>query len=50
VAGVRFKLRNGLVALLDVGGDYFFVRDESYWPFAVTAQAGLGFDVRLSGR
>jgi tetratricopeptide (TPR) repeat protein len=48
VAGLRYTLANGLVALLDVGADYFFVtRDDSYRNFAVTAQAGLGFDVRL---
>lgn len=48
VTGVRFKLPNGLVALLDVGADYFFVtRDDNYRRFALTAQAGLGFDVRL---
>jgi tetratricopeptide (TPR) repeat protein len=48
VTGVRYKLSNGLVALLDVGADYFFVtHDDSYRDYAVTAQAGLGFDVRL---
>lgn len=48
VTGVRYTLANGLVALLDVGGDYFFsTPDDSYRRFAVTAQAGLGFDIRL---
>ncbi|HEX8440692.1 tetratricopeptide repeat protein [Archangium sp.] len=48
VAGLRYTLANGLVALMDVGADYFFlVRDDSYRNYAVTAQAGLGFDVRL---
>ncbi|WNG27653.1 hypothetical protein F0U62_29210 [Cystobacter fuscus] len=50
VTGVRYKLANGLVALLDLGADYLFLTpdDGSYRNFAVTAQAGLGFDVRLS--
>lgn len=48
VTGVRYKLPNGLVVLVDVGADYLFVTgDESYRRFALTAQAGLGFDVRL---
>jgi tetratricopeptide (TPR) repeat protein len=48
VAGLRYTLANGLVAQMDVGADYFFVTpDDSYRKLAVTAQAGLGFDVRL---
>ncbi|MFY0577801.1 tetratricopeptide repeat protein [Cystobacter fuscus] len=50
VTGVRYKWANGLVALLDLGADYLFLTpdDGIYRNFAVTAQAGLGFDVRLS--
>jgi hypothetical protein len=45
--GGRLALPAGLVALLDVGADYFFIGDEAHERFALTAQAGLGFDVRL---
>jgi len=48
VVGGRLTLPAGLVALLDVGADYFFIGDEAHQRFALTAQAGLGFDVRLS--
>jgi tetratricopeptide (TPR) repeat protein len=48
VTGVRYNLSNGLVTLMDVGADYFFVTaDDSYRRIAVTVQVGLGFDVRL---
>lgn len=51
VTGVRYKLSNGLVALLDVSAEYFFVSppNSPYQrsPFDLTFQAGLGFDVRL---
>lgn len=47
VVGGRFPLPAGFVALLDVGADYFFIGDEVHQRLALTAQAGLGFDVRL---
>ena len=49
VAGVRIALPKGFVALLDVGADYFFVTpgDGTYRNLALTAQAGLAFDIRL---
>lgn len=48
VVGGRFVLPAGFVALVDVGADYFFIGDEAHQRFALTAQAGLGFDVRLT--
>jgi tetratricopeptide (TPR) repeat protein len=51
-AGMRYALPSGFVALADVGADYFFLMgDSNHRRFAVTAQAGVGFDVPLpSGR
>jgi hypothetical protein len=45
--GGRLTLPAGFVALLDVGADYFFIGDEAHQRLALTAQVGLGFDVRL---
>jgi hypothetical protein len=47
VLGGRLALPAGFLALLDVGADYFFIGDETHQRFALTAHAGLGFDVRL---
>ena len=47
VVGGRFKLPAGFVAVVDVGADYFFAGRDDRYRFAVTAQAGVGFDVRL---
>ena len=47
VVGGRLALPAGFVALLDVGADYFFIGDVDHQRLALTAQAGLGFDVRL---
>ncbi|WNG37214.1 hypothetical protein F0U61_28720 [Archangium violaceum] len=47
VVGGRLALPAGFVALVDVGADYFLIGDEAYQRFALTAHAGLGFDVRL---
>jgi len=48
VAGLRFSLPKGFVALLDVGLDHLFVTaDESYVENSLTAQAGIGFDLQL---
>jgi tetratricopeptide (TPR) repeat protein len=47
VLGGRFPLRGGFVALLEVGADYFVASREDRYRFAVTAQAGLGLDIRL---
>jgi hypothetical protein len=47
VVGGRFALSRSLVGLVDVGADYFFTGRDDRYRFAVTAQAGLGFDVRL---
>lgn len=50
VVGLRWTLPAGLVALTDVGAEYTFISsDNNSLPFAVTAQAGLGFDLRLPG-
>ena len=39
---------SGRVALAEVSAEYFpLIRDDSYFNVAVTAQAGLGFDIRL---
>jgi tetratricopeptide (TPR) repeat protein len=49
VAGLRLALPKGFVALVDVGVDRFFVTaDDTYRQTAVTAQAGLGFDLQLT--
>jgi tetratricopeptide (TPR) repeat protein len=47
VVGGRFTLAAHLLALVDVGADYFLVSDEAHRRFAVTAQAGLAFDLVL---
>jgi hypothetical protein len=47
IVGGRFALPRGLVGLVDVEGDYFFTSRDDRYRFTVTAQAGLGFDVRL---
>lgn len=47
VIGGRIALPGGLVGLVDLGGDYFFAGRDDRYRFAVTAQAGLGFDLRL---
>lgn len=47
-AGLRYVLPANFVALVDLGADYFFVTgDDLHRHIALTAQAGLGFDVRL---
>ena len=45
VVGGRLLLPAHLVALVDVGADYFLVADESHHRFAFTVQAGLGFNL-----
>jgi tetratricopeptide (TPR) repeat protein len=47
VVGARFMLPKGFVALAEVGADYFFIGREDRLPWALTAQVGLAFDVRL---
>jgi hypothetical protein len=47
VVGGRVSLPGGLVGLVEVAGDYFFGGRDDLYRFAVTAQAGLGFDLRL---
>jgi tetratricopeptide (TPR) repeat protein len=47
VLGGRLALPAGLVAVVDVGADYFFISRDDRKRFAVTAQAGLGFDLHL---
>lgn len=48
VAGLRVSLPRGFVALVDVGVERFFVTaDDTYRDLALTAQAGLGFDLQL---
>ncbi|HEX8697495.1 MAG TPA: tetratricopeptide repeat protein [Myxococcaceae bacterium] len=47
VVGGRIKLPAGFVAVVDVGADYFFAGRDDRYRFAVTAQAGVGFDFRL---
>jgi hypothetical protein len=47
VVGGRFLLPAQLVALVEVGADYFLVADEAHHRFAFTVQAGLGFDLSL---
>ncbi len=45
VLGGRLLLPAHLEALVDVGGDYFLGADEAHNSFALTVQAGLGFDL-----
>ncbi|MFL5346515.1 MAG: tetratricopeptide repeat protein [Hyalangium sp.] len=47
VVGARIALPGSWVGLVDLGGDYFFAGRDDRYRFAVTAQAGLGFDLRL---
>jgi hypothetical protein len=47
VVGGRIALPAGLVGVVDLGADYFFAGQDDRFRFALTAQAGLGFDVRL---
>ncbi|MFP2933036.1 hypothetical protein ACLESO_49385 [Pyxidicoccus sp. 3LG] len=45
VVGARFALGSSLTGLVDVGAEYFKVSDAGYRSFALTASAGLGFDL-----
>jgi hypothetical protein len=45
VVGGRFLLPAHLVAVVDVGADYFLVADAFHHRFAFTVQAGLGFNL-----
>jgi tetratricopeptide (TPR) repeat protein len=47
VLGGRLALPAGLVGVVDVGAEYFFISRDDRKRFAVTAQAGLGFDLHL---
>jgi len=47
VLGGRLALPAGLVGVVDVAADYFFISREDRHRFAVTLQAGLGFDLYL---
>ena len=47
VLGGRLALPAGLVGVVDVGADYFFISRDDRHRFALTAQAGLGFDLHL---
>jgi hypothetical protein len=47
VLGGRLGLPAGLVGVVEVGADYFFISRDDRNRFAFTAQAGLGFDLRL---
>jgi hypothetical protein len=47
VVGGRIALPAGLVGVVDLGADYFFTRRNDRNRFAVTVQAGLGFDLQL---
>lgn len=47
VLGGRLALPAGLVGVVDLGADYFFISRDDRKRFAVTAQAGLGFDLPL---
>ncbi|HYH99352.1 tetratricopeptide repeat protein [Hyalangium sp.] len=47
VLGGRLALPAGLVGVVDVGADYFFISRADRHRFAVTVQAGLGFDLHL---
>jgi tetratricopeptide (TPR) repeat protein len=45
VVGARFGLGPSFTALVDVGAELFKVSDENYRKFALSASAGLGFDL-----
>lgn len=45
VVGARFALGSRFTALVDVGAELFKVSDAGYRSFALTASAGLGFDL-----
>jgi hypothetical protein len=47
VLGGRLALPAGLVGMVDLGADYFFISRDDRKRLAVTAQAGLGFDLHL---
>lgn len=47
VVGGRIALPGGLIGLAEVGAEYFFAGREDHHRFAVMAQVGLGYDVRL---
>jgi hypothetical protein len=47
VLGGRLALPAGLVGVVDVAADYFFISREDRHRFAITLQAGLGFDLYL---
>jgi hypothetical protein len=47
ILGGRIALPGGLVGLVDLGADYFFARREDRQRFALTVQAGLGFELRV---
>lgn len=47
VVGGRLALPGGLVGVVDLGADDFFINRDDRRRFAVTAQAGLGFDLHL---
>jgi tetratricopeptide (TPR) repeat protein len=47
VVGARYALPAGFVALAEVGADYFFAARDERYPLAITAQVGLGFNLRL---
>ncbi|WP_224362356.1 tetratricopeptide repeat protein [Hyalangium versicolor] len=47
VVGARAALPGGMVGLVEAGADYFFLGRDDRYPFAVTVQAGVGFDLRL---
>jgi tetratricopeptide (TPR) repeat protein len=47
VLGGRLALPAGLVGVVDLGADYFFISRDDRKRLAITAQAGLGFDLHL---
>lgn len=47
VVGGRLSLPAHLMAVVEVGADYFLFRDDAHHRFSVTAQAGIAFDLRL---
>jgi tetratricopeptide (TPR) repeat protein len=47
VLGGRLALPAGLVGVVDLGADYFFISRDDRKRFAITVQAGLGFDLHL---
>ncbi|WP_163997102.1 tetratricopeptide repeat protein [Pyxidicoccus caerfyrddinensis] len=47
VLGGRLALPAGLMGVVDVGADYFFLSRDDRHRFAVTVQAGLGFELHL---